>query len=297
MAPLTHIALLFLSLGCSLCGALIDRTSLSLQVDPLTEECFFAEADEGQKVEATVLVFRGGKLDVYLRVEPPNGGAPLFNKLLFSNLADDGKMLPTIVKKGFSFTATAAGLYQVCVDNKMAKYTAKVLTLDVTVSDVLGGGRTGDVVKAPAAGSELLADELEHQLTTTDGLAPSAIQHVARVKQLAARLQSVEDRFLDDLRYHSLRTRRHHDTLVSTEARVGWWACAELAAVALAAAFQVLLVFTWFSGTAGAAAVAAAGGGGAHAPPPLFSALPLGGGAGLSARKAAEGSTSARGRA
>jgi hypothetical protein len=266
-------------------------------VDPLKEECFFVEAVEGQAVEATVLVYRGGKLDVYLRVEPPNGGTPLFNKLIFSNLADDGRMLSTIVKKGFQFTAPVAGLYTVCVDNRMAKYTAKVLTLDVMVSDAPAGG-SGGVVKAPAPGSELLANELEHQLTTAEGLAPSAAQHVARVRQLAARVASVEDRFLDDLRYHSLRMRRHFETLLSTELRVGWWAAAELVAVALAAVFQVYTIFAWFPRDAAApGGLPAAGGGGGGAGggvPTLFSALPLPGG--LSARKAADGSTSARGR-
>jgi hypothetical protein len=276
--------------------ALLDHTSLSLQVDPLKEECFFAEADAGQKVETTVLVYRGGKLDVYLRVEAPNGGDPLFNKLLFSNLAEDGRMLPTIVKKGFTFSAPAAGMYTICVDNRMAKYTAKVLTLDITVSDTVGGGGGGggaDVVKAPGPGAALDPDVLDSVLTTHDGLAPTAVQHVARVKRLAARLQSLEDRFLDDLRYHSLRMRRHFETLLSTERRVGWWSCGELVAIAVAVLFQVYTVFAWFPATVAGGPLVAAGAGGV--PPLPFAVPPIPGFSGLSARKV-EGSTSARGR-
>lgn len=74
--------------------ALLDHTSLSLQVDPLKEECFFAEADAGQKVETTVLVYRGGKLDVYLRVEAPNGGDPYLTSCCLATWRRTGACCP-----------------------------------------------------------------------------------------------------------------------------------------------------------------------------------------------------------
>ena len=46
---------------------------------------------------------------------------------MFSNLDDHtGKLLPTIVRKGHKWTADATGTYMVCVDNTIAKWTAKV---------------------------------------------------------------------------------------------------------------------------------------------------------------------------
>ena len=280
-----HLCALLLLLFAPHATAERSSISLSLQVEPQQEQCFFAEAVAGQRIEATVLVYRGGKLDVYLRVDPPNGGVPLFNKLLFSNLGDDGRMLPTIVKKGTTFAAPTTGVFSFCVDNRLAKFTAKVLTFDLTVSDAPIGpaGAPSDVVRAPAPGAAVPAGVL----TSPEGAAAaSALQHLARVKQIAWRLGSLEDRLLDDLKYHVVRARRHYDTLLSTEARVGWWAAAEMLAVALAACVQVMQVFAWFRNTGGGPAPASPGKG---APAPLFS-LP-----GATPRKG-DGSTSARGR-
>jgi hypothetical protein len=61
----------------------------------------------------------------------------LYNQLLFSNVDDKtGKLLNTIVKKGHKFKAPSSGTYSFCVDNKMAKWTAKVVTfeLDKTIA-------------------------------------------------------------------------------------------------------------------------------------------------------------------
>lgn len=108
------------------------RTSISLQVEPQSEFCFYEVLPSGVSAEALVMVYRGGKLDVGLRIEgpltvssspaTPGTGPVLFERLLFSNLDDrTGQPLPTIVKKGYSFSAPAEGTYAFCINNKMAK--------------------------------------------------------------------------------------------------------------------------------------------------------------------------------
>lgn len=42
--------------------------SALLQIDPLKEECFHERANAGEVVDAKVLVYRGGKLDIKMRV-------------------------------------------------------------------------------------------------------------------------------------------------------------------------------------------------------------------------------------
>lgn len=71
------------------------------------------------------------------QIEAPDKST-IFDQLLFSNVDDaTGKMLDTIVKKGHSFVTRQGGVYGFCFDNKMSRWTAKVVTfdLDVTTSD------------------------------------------------------------------------------------------------------------------------------------------------------------------
>ena len=108
------------------------RTSISLQVEPQSEFCFYEVLPAAASAEALVMVYRGGKLDVGLRIEgplpasssptTPGAGPVLYERLLYSNLDDrTGQPLPTIVKKGYSFSAPAEGTYAFCINNKMAK--------------------------------------------------------------------------------------------------------------------------------------------------------------------------------
>lgn len=77
----------------------ILRCSRSLQVEPQQETCLYEELYSGQAVEGMAMVYRGGKLDIRLRVEDPNKRI-LYDQLLFSNIDDaTGAMLNTIVRK------------------------------------------------------------------------------------------------------------------------------------------------------------------------------------------------------
>jgi hypothetical protein len=241
-----------------------EVTTLSLQVEPQSETCFHQDVAASQRVEATVLVFRGGKLDVSLRIEGPAGGAPLYERLLHANIDDTtGMPLPTIVRKGHSFAAPSAGVYTFCISNKMARWTAKVLEFQVRLS--AGGAAAaapalGDVVKAAAPGAAVP----EGVLTEDDGAAAgeSAASHLSTMRGFAFRLQQRAWRVMDDAVYHRMRSDRHHDTLLSTERRVAAWTLAECAAVVAFALAQVLVVRAWFSEPDGGAPMPSSRGGG-----------------------------------
>ena len=222
-----------------------DFFTISLQVDPKKQECLHMDIAKGSEVEALVMVFRGGKLDVEFSVQAPSG-ASLYKQLVFSNLDKAGKALPTIVKKGPKFTAGEEGAYTFCFDNRIAKWTAKVLTFDLSVRPFAGaGGEGAEVVKAPAAGSGGLLPEAA--LTTAEDSQRSALQHLDGLRKFARnyldRLLQVEQ----DLHYHRQRSARHHATLLSTEWRLTTSTVLETLVLVVVAVFQVWFVRKWFS--------------------------------------------------
>ena len=88
--------------------------------------CFYQELTAGERVDAQLLVFRGGLLDLKLRIEGPTKKV-LFDKLIFSNKDSDGNVLENneLAKKGHVVVGDLSGTYSVCLDNRIAKYTAK----------------------------------------------------------------------------------------------------------------------------------------------------------------------------
>jgi hypothetical protein len=251
---------LLLLLGLQRCasdnaGAPPQFFSVSLQVDPRKLECLHLDVPLGADVEALVMVYRGGKLDITFQVTAPSG-AEVYKQLLFSNLDAAGAELPTIVKKGPSFTAGEEGVYSFCFDNRIAKWTAKVLTFEVTVrADAaaaaaaaagMPAAAAADTVKAPAGGSAGLLPS--HALTSQEGTERSALQHLGSLRKFSDGFLLVLTLLEQDLQYHRLRSARHHATLLSTEWRVSAWSSAETTIVLLCAALQVLLVRRWFSG-------------------------------------------------
>ena len=75
----------------------------------------------GDVVDVSVLVYRGGELNVRLRVEKPNR-AVIFDRVVFSAVDDaTGQLLPTIVRKGHKWTVDTEGVYTFCADNRGAQ--------------------------------------------------------------------------------------------------------------------------------------------------------------------------------
>jgi len=234
--------------------------TVSLQIDPRKQECLHLDVPLGSAVEALAMVYRGGKLDIEYSVSAPSG-ASLYKQLIFSNLDAAGRELPTIVKKGPKFTASEEGVHSFCFNNQIAKWTAKVLTFEVTVRAPGSGGGEGaadaaHVVKAPAGGSAGLVPA--GALTTAEGAERSALQHLGSLRKFSDSFLALLVRMEQDLQYHRLRSARHHSTLLSTEWRVSAWSSAETTTVLLCAVLQVWIVRRWFAGSEDGAAAAAA---------------------------------------
>lgn len=159
----------------------------------------------------------------------------LYDRLIFSNIDDvSGAMLPTIVKKGASFLASKSGTYAFCFDNKMARWTAKVMTFDLDISDP----------NDPQARAEKEALEARQAawLTGSDVDAKTAVVLMrAATNRIHAKLAQLEN----DQMFHFHRERRHRGTVESTNARVQWWSLSVGTVIVLVSAFQILIVKRW----------------------------------------------------
>lgn len=244
---------------------------LRLQVEPQREDCFYEDVAAGDEMDVKALVYRGGRLDVRLRVSHKQSrGQPaalvspvsrrpttvpsltpssslsscspslqiespersvLYDHLLFSNIDDaTGELLPTIVKKGHHFTASSAGTYRVCLDNRMARWTAKVVTLDIAVT------RSGVPVR----------DFNAPHLTRAEG-DDSAQTGINIIRDSASRIMDRLALISELQHYHFWREQRHRDTVESTNTRVQWWNFAEISVWLGLLAAQVLAIRRWFS--------------------------------------------------
>merc|ERR1712000_12444 len=98
---------------------------LAFQVEPRAKECFFLEVSEEDMGEVTldVAVVKGGLLDILIDVFDHRG-----NKL-FSRMFFEGKGASEI-----KFMVETAGDYQVCFNNEMARWTAKVVAMRMNLS-------------------------------------------------------------------------------------------------------------------------------------------------------------------
>ena len=198
------------------------RTELTLDVQPQRQECFLHDGQAGEKLAASVLVFRGGKLDVRLRVEGPDSRV-VYDQLLLSNVDDKtGRLLPTVVKKGHTWQVPADGAWTLCLDNRMAKFTVKTATLEFEVTPPAAPAANGTT--APGSVGD-----------TTEGIRTSA-------RRLHVVLESVRSAQL----YHAHRAVRHARTAASTNARVAWWSAAETAAIFAAVGLLQVVVRAWF---------------------------------------------------
>lgn len=114
-------------------------TGCACQVEPLRKECLseeFAALQSGMaqrpRVQTSLLVTRGGLLDVNYQVYSPSGKV-LYERLVFSNKdPSTGKSLPSVIEQGYDFQAMEEGEYKFCFDNTMSRYTAKVVEFEIT---------------------------------------------------------------------------------------------------------------------------------------------------------------------
>jgi len=108
--------------------------TLTLQVEPKTEECFQQEIELNTEVELVYSVTRGGLLDIDVRIYDPNGNT------VYQGLHFDTKM-----KGRQQFVTQHSGVYKFCFNNEMSRFTAKVVSFRVNV----GGNKKTDEVAKP----------------------------------------------------------------------------------------------------------------------------------------------------
>lgn len=230
-----YVALLACLLSLFFQQSSCEFTTLSFQVEPQREDCVYQDVPAGAELEATAVVFRGGKLDVKLRVENPNK-VVMYEKLLFSNIDDrTGELLSTIVRKGTTFRVDVGGVYSICVDNRMARWTAKVLTLEIDIRD------PNDVI----AKAEREAKEAREK-AVLGGLEVDPKVTFTLMRASANRIHNALQVIEGDQTFHYHRERRHRETIDSTEKRLHWWSFGETAVIVLSVVIQVGVVTLWW---------------------------------------------------
>ena len=211
--------------------------SLSFLLPPGASECFFLDAAFGDAVEASIVISLGGQLDARLLITAINpGGAPslVFDRIIVSNVDDaTGARMPTVVKKGHAFAASAAGTLSVCVDNRPSRYpTTKAVTLEVSHRPLSAPSPPPPVTASPPAAAPFDADALPPSVA----LSISSQRMHTRLVEIAS-LQA----------YHAIRERRHRATVDSTSILLGRVTLVKSAAVAATQALLIATIRLWFA--------------------------------------------------
>lgn len=138
--------------------------------------------------------------------------------------------------QGTKFVASQTGTYSFCVDNRMARWTAKVLTFDleITPPEKRKEQENHDVFSAaagPAAGEATTAVAVDVMKTTAN--------------RLHSKLLTIEN----SQYYHYHREKRHRETAESTNVRVRNWSVAETLLCIAASAMQIFIIQHWFAST------------------------------------------------
>lgn len=104
----------------------LPRRHAQLKIEPSAEQCFFETLAVGDVVDVSVLVYRGGQLNIKLRIVKPDSTV-LLERSVFSALDDaTAQLLPTIVRKGHKWEVTQEGAYSFCADNRGDSRARKV---------------------------------------------------------------------------------------------------------------------------------------------------------------------------
>jgi len=198
----------------SIARANLDKwTALSIEVAPQSEECFFEELEQGKSFELDFEVIRGGLLDIELVVTNPRGQV-VYQKLSFFNTRDG---LGSQNEGMFNFKPEVAGVYRFFFNNKMSRWTPKVVSFGVPGS---------------AAASHKELAKLEH-------LGP-VVESIQAIEGRLEEIQSLQD-------YLRLRETVHRDTQESTNARAQWLSILESGILIAASAGQLYMIQSWFS--------------------------------------------------
>jgi len=211
-----------------LCATAVLASSFTtLQVEPRSQECFYVEPQVGENVQVIFQVIRGGLLDINLRITgPPKSGSTegnvIYDQLVFFNEAKDefdGMNM---------FTADQAGVYSICFDNRMSRYTAKVVSIEITVGD-----------------EESLRVEPHAESPEQANLARKG--DLDPIEWALSRINSGMMTVEKEQEHYRVREQSHRDLAETTASRVQSFAVGECLVLCVLSAAQIFFVRRWFS--------------------------------------------------
>jgi len=183
---------------------------LSFQIEPKSRECFFEDLEKDGRFGMEFEVVRGGLLDIKLVVLDPSNQV-IYERMAFFNKPDHS----TNRQEGYyQFSAERPGSYQICFDNTMSRWTAKVISVRVHAG-----------VKDEPIKYEHLTPVVDSVVKVADELASiEQLQHLMRIRE-----------------------RSHRDASEATNARVQWMSLIESILLISMSVFQLFYIRKWFS--------------------------------------------------
>eukprot|EP01083_Nonionella_stella_P076726 209236_1 len=196
-------------------------TTLTFQVEPREEQCFFSRLTRGEEFDLYFEVIRGGLLDIEFNFKAPTGQILEHRVAFFTDDENQNNM-----QGRFNHRANMEGDYAFCFDNRNSRWTGKLISFDLTEEN-----------------------EMMPNLQTT------AMPDTAKVEDMAVMIGSVQDlqktlAKISNLQKHNRwREAIHRDIQEATNGRVQWMAMLQFIALVGLSTFQLTYIKQWFSNT------------------------------------------------
>jgi len=185
-------------IGVCLLLMLLDfSTGIIVKVEPQSEQCFYEYVETGKTIEVSYGVIEGGQLDIEVKFF--FGKQMLFSKLYFEG-KEEGKL---------KFNCGSGGIYGVCFNNMMSRFTPKTIDFEYSVMV-----------------------DLDH--ATPDDINP--------LKQSLGRIENNINFIKQEQQYYRNRERRHRNTAESTNTRVYTWSLIQSIILVLMTIAQVVFL-------------------------------------------------------
>uniref|UniRef100_A0A7S3DHW7 GOLD domain-containing protein n=1 Tax=Palpitomonas bilix TaxID=652834 RepID=A0A7S3DHW7_9EUKA len=185
---------------------LLAASSLTFELDPHRQQCFYDEVKSGARVIGSYEVSQGGLLDVDVVVKGPDA-SELFKK----DKSGTGR---------FTFNAEASGEYSFCFSNKMSSVSKKTVSFAIEVGDEdLSTGTKGELARQ---------------------------EHIDPIEKGILKLSEAIRGLQAEQEYLKMRERAHRDTSESTNARVLWWSILEASVLVAMSMWQIYYLRRFF---------------------------------------------------
>lgn len=148
-------------------------SAMTIEVEPKAEECVYQILNKGDLFELEFEVVRGGLLDIEVIVKDPRESV-MFRKLSFFN----DKSVDEVEEEGYvSIDATRDGVYSICFNNRMSRWTPKTVSFAVPNNSHESGDK--EIAKL-----EHLGPMVDSIIKITDMLDEvEQLQHYMRVRE------------------------------------------------------------------------------------------------------------------